>query len=237
MEYNNVSQFLLIKITHRGSTIMINVHGFAVSNYYNMVKFALLEKGLDFGEVHATPSQESEFKTNSPMGKIPFLETEQGFLTETTVIMEYLEALQPNPALIPADAFAAAKVREIMKVLELYIELPIRRHFSEVLFGGERNEAAFTEVRPVMENGLQALKQLGVFKPYICGEFSNADIIAAHTFNYATPVCKTVYDWDITAEIPGLQESINATNARDAGKKVMSDHQIALQAFIESQGN
>jgi len=214
---------------------MIKVHGFAVSNYYNMVKFALLEKGLDFEEVHAAPSQESEFKTNSPMGKIPCLETDQGFLTETAVILDYLEALQPNPALIPADAFSAAKVREIMKVLELYIELPARRHFSEVIFGGERNEAAFNEAKPVLENGLKALKQLGAFKPYICGEFSNADIVAAHTFNYATPVCQAVYDWDITAEVPGLQESINATNERDAGAKVMSDHQVALQTFMESQ--
>ena len=30
---------------------MLKLHGFAVSNYYNMVKLALLEKGLPFEEV------------------------------------------------------------------------------------------------------------------------------------------------------------------------------------------
>ena len=30
---------------------MLKLYGFAVSNYYNMVKLALLEKGLSFEEV------------------------------------------------------------------------------------------------------------------------------------------------------------------------------------------
>ena len=36
---------------------MFKLYGFAVSNYYNMVKLALLEKGLPFEEVTFYPTQ------------------------------------------------------------------------------------------------------------------------------------------------------------------------------------
>ena len=215
---------------------MLKLHGFSVSNYYNMAKFALLEKGLNFEEVSAMPSQEADYKSKSPMGKVPCIETDKGCLSETSAMIDYLEGVQPKPALLPSDPFAAAKVREIMKVLELYIELQARRHYGELFFGGERNQAAFTEAKPVMENGLKALKQLGRFKPFICGEFSAADIMAAHTFIYAAPVAQAIYGWDIVSEVPGLQAAMDATNKRAAGAKVMADQQAALKAFQASKG-
>jgi glutathione S-transferase len=215
---------------------MMKLHGFAVSNYYNMVKFALLEKGANFIEVSAMPSQEADYKAKSPMGKVPCLETDRGFLSETNVMLDYVEDTHPKPALVPADPFAAAKVHEVMKVLELYIELPARRHYGELFFGGERNQAAFTEAKPVMENGVKALTQLCSMKPFLCGEFSLADIMAVHTFIYAAPVAQAVYGWDIVADVAGLKAAIDATNARAAGAKVMADQQVALQAFQASKG-
>lgn len=215
---------------------MTKLYGFSVSNYYNMAKFSMLEKGIKFEEVPAMPSQEKDYTSKSPMGKVPCVETDKGFLSETTAILDYLEALQPTPALLPKDAYAAAKVREIVKVLELYIELPARRHYAEIFFGEARNATAVTEVKPVIEKGLSALRQLCVFKPYLCGEFSYADIVAAHTFIYAAPVCQAVYGWDIVAEVPGLKAAIEATNARGAGAKVMADQQVALQAMTAAKG-
>jgi len=212
---------------------MIKLYGFGISNYYNMVKFALLEKGLAFEEVAAMPSQENDYKSKSPMGKVPCIETDKGFLSETNVILEYLEASQPSPALLPADAFAAAKVREVAKVLELYIELPARRHYGELFFGAPRSQAAFDEARPVLENGVNALKGLCSFKPFLCGNFSLADIIAAHTFIYAAPVAQAIYGWDIVAAVPGLAAALEATNTRAAGAKVLAAQQAALKAFQE----
>ena len=82
----------------------------------------------------------------------------------------------------------------------------------------------------MLEKGLNALRQLGSFDPFVCGAFSIADIQAAHTFIYAVPVCQKVYEWDIVAEVPGLQQALDATNAREAGAKVAADQQAALQA-------
>jgi len=47
---------------------MLKLHGFSVSNYTNMVKQCLLEKGIEFEQIDARPSQEDEFLAKSPMG-------------------------------------------------------------------------------------------------------------------------------------------------------------------------
>ena len=83
---------------------MLKLHGFAVSNYYNMVKLALLEKGLPFEEVLFVPNQTPQALAISPRGKVPVLETEHGFLSETTVILDYIEQTQGGKPLLPADA-------------------------------------------------------------------------------------------------------------------------------------
>ena len=69
---------------------MIKLHGIPVSNYYNMVKLAMLEKDIDFEEVTDPASQEASYKKKSPMGKMPFIETKKGCLSETNVILDYL---------------------------------------------------------------------------------------------------------------------------------------------------
>ena len=103
---------------------MITLCGFAASNYYNKVKMVLLEKGVPFLEeyVPSGPKDEATLSA-SPLGKVPFIRTPQGTLCESEVIVEYLEAAYPTPALAPADAWGAAKVRELTTFIELHLEL------------------------------------------------------------------------------------------------------------------
>jgi len=66
---------------------MLKLHGFSISNYYNMAKIALLEKGIEFEEVDTQPSQENDYLSMSPMGKVPCLETDHGCITEVDAIL------------------------------------------------------------------------------------------------------------------------------------------------------
>ncbi|MCB1617753.1 MAG: glutathione S-transferase N-terminal domain-containing protein, partial [Pseudomonadales bacterium] len=50
---------------------MLKLYGFAVSNYYNIVKHYLLEKEIPFEAVTVAPSQEPALLAKSPMGKVP----------------------------------------------------------------------------------------------------------------------------------------------------------------------
>ena len=215
---------------------MIKLYGFNVSNYFNMVKIALLEKGLDFEAISAMPSQESDFTAKSPMGKVPCLEVDGGFLSETSIIMDYIEDTAPSPALYPVDAFERAKAKELIRCCELYIELAARRHYGHLFFGEEINEAAVTEVKPIMEKGLRSISQLANFGPYFTGsEFTYVDIIAYHCFSYPVNVAQAIYDWDILAEVPGLKDALAAIAAREHCQKVDAEWQAALTEFQESK--
>ncbi len=76
---------------------MITLCGFSLSNYYNKVKLALLEKGIPFTEERVmTKSTDEAVLACSPLGKIPFIRTEHGPICESQVIVDYLEALQPK---------------------------------------------------------------------------------------------------------------------------------------------
>ena len=85
----------------KGTRVTIKLYGMPLSNYYNMVKTVLLEKGMDFEEVLILPNQESDFLGKSPMGKVPAMETEQGFLTETGVMIDYLDSLGQGESFYP----------------------------------------------------------------------------------------------------------------------------------------
>ena len=211
---------------------MIKLYGFPVSNYYNMAKFALLEKGVEFEEVATMPSQEDDFIAKSPMGKVPCIETPDGFISETYAILEYLEETADGPALLPSSAYERAKCREIMLACKLYVELAARRHYGHLFFGEDRNEAAVTEVKPVMENGLRAIAQLSNFGPFMMGsQFTLADIAAYHCFPYAMNVGEAIYQWDIVSAVPGLKESREAVAARPSCQAVDSAWQAALAEF------
>jgi glutathione S-transferase len=167
------------------------------------------------------------------MGKIPCLETAEGFLVETSAILDYLEEVHPEPPMYPSQAFAGAKAREIIRVVELYIELVARRHLGAVFFGRERSEEAYVEVRPQVEKGLQAFRQLANFGPYVMGsEFGNADIFVYYSFLLASQILKRTYDWDIMAEIPGLAAHVAAMDERDATRRVVADHEEAMAALM-----
>ena len=97
---------------------MITLYGFALSNYYNKTKLALLEKGIPFNEEMLAPSQDAAVLKRSPLGKIPFIKTAQGYLSESQAILEYLEDAFPERPLYPADAFERAKCREFIQHLE-----------------------------------------------------------------------------------------------------------------------
>lgn len=211
---------------------MLKLHGFAVSNYFNMVRMALMEKGAPFEIVETYPSQESAYLARSPVGKVPCLETEHGFLSETSVMLDYIEDVVPTPAFYPAAPFARAQVRQAIAMMELYIELPARRLYPGVFFGGSNSEATVAEVEPVLRKGVAGLKALLKCSPFVMGEqMTHADFFATFTFSLAGLVARKVYSWDLVAEVPGLGETLARLNARDSAKVINADMKAAMGAF------
>lgn len=184
---------------------MLKLHGLLISNYYNMVKHVLQHKGVPFEEVLAIPGADPSYLDKSPVGKVPCLETERGFLVETNVILDYLESAYPQPALAPADPWERAKMKELMKMAELYIELPARRLMPVVMMGAPLDANVVSEVRTTLEKGASAISKLGKFSPYVMGgQKTQADIFLRYAIGLAKSVGPQLLNFDIAQAIPQL---------------------------------
>ena len=180
---------------------MITLCGFSISNYYNKVKLALLEKGVPFEEERVmTGSQDEAVLAASPLGKIPFIRTPQGALCESQVIIDWIEATYPNPPLVPADPFAAAKVRELATFIDLHLELVARELYAQAFFGGTVSEGTQARVRKQLERHIPAFKRLAAFSPYVAGDtFTLADCSAWVSLPLVAMATKAVYGEDLLA--------------------------------------
>ena len=209
---------------------MITLHGFAVSNYYNKVKLALLEKNVPFTEAHAHPmSMTPADVAASPLGKVPFITTPQGSLCESQAIVDYLEATYPTPALLPADPFAAAKVRELTTFIELHVELVARQLYAQAFFGGTVSEGVQARVRAQLEKNIAALKSLIKFAPYAAGDtFTQADCAAFASLPLVGMACKAIFGEDLLiAGGVDYKPYLQMISERPSAQKVLADRKAA----------
>jgi glutathione S-transferase len=205
---------------------MIVLCGSSISNYYNKVKLALLEKGVPFTEEPVAIKRTDEAVLScSPLGKIPFIRTEHGGLCESQAILDYLEALHPNPPLVPADPWAAAKVRELVTFIDLHLELVARELYPKAFFGGEISEGNAARVRKLLEKNLAGFKRLAKFSPYVAGgSFTQADCAAWASLPLLTMASKRVYGEDLLAAA-GIdwKPYSQLIGARPSAQKVLAD--------------
>lgn len=180
---------------------MLTLCGFGLSNYYNKVKLALLEKGIPFNEeLVMTGSKEDAVLDCTPLGKVPFIRTEQGALCESQVIVDYLEAAYPAVPLLPADPFAAAKVRELTVFIELHLELVARQLYAEAFFGGTVSQEVKDQVRKQLTKNIAGFKRLAKFGPYVAGDqFTIADCAAYVSLPLVASASKKVLGEDLLA--------------------------------------
>ncbi|HEX6661044.1 MAG TPA: glutathione S-transferase family protein [Sphingomicrobium sp.] len=85
--------------------------GSSLSPYVRKVLAYAGEKGIEL-ELQSTgfPSHSPEYLEASPFKKMPALRDGDYTLADSSAIIHYLEARQPDPALIPADPRARGKV-------------------------------------------------------------------------------------------------------------------------------
>jgi glutathione S-transferase len=216
---------------------MITLYGFAISNYYNKVKLALLEKGIEFREEAVMPSQDEALVRKSPLGKIPFIETERGTLSESQVILEYLEEAYPEKPLYPADLFARAKCWELIQHLELNVELIARRLYPEAFFGEKVSDETLREVKGKLRIGLKGVARLAQFAPYAFSDtFSAADCAAWPHFRLVGKATGLIYGEDLVAtHLPAVADYLALMESRPTVQKVAADRDKALEVFYANR--
>jgi len=214
---------------------MIKLYGVQLSAYYNKVKIALLEKGVNFQEVPTRPSQEPALLELSPMGKIPFVDINGHALSESTVILEWLEDAYPTAALLPPTPNGRASARELMTMLDLYLmpaAAPLYRH---LLFGAALDEAGKATAKAAIERSLLAVSRLVQYGPWLAGEyFSYADISAACVLPLVAASTQQVYGEDLTTIIPGIEDYLALLGKRSSVARTWQDSAAARAAYLEA---
>ncbi|MCB1644324.1 MAG: glutathione S-transferase family protein [Pseudomonadales bacterium] len=215
---------------------MLKLHGFSSSNYYNVPKLALLEKGIPFEEVVSYtgvgPKYRPEYLDKSPLGKVPCLETPEGYISESRAILEYIERAWPEPALLPDSPFGIAKVQELSQFIELYFELVARRLIPNLLGGGEPDPKVLREVETGLTKAAVALGKLSDFETFAWGDqFTLADIAAILNLPVVRNVGNRFFGRDPLADVPGLTDYCARMEERPHVKTIRADAAADQPAF------
>lgn len=209
---------------------MLTLCGFAASNYYNKVKLALLEKGVAFQEELAWVGQTDP--AASPLGKVPYLKTDEGPLSESTVLLEYIEARYPAHPLLPADPYAAAKVRELLRYIELHLELVARNLYPEAFFGGKISDGTKEKTAQQLEKNVAAFAKLAKFSPFIAGDtFTLADCAAVVHLPLVSGATKVLYGRDFLADLP-VRDYLKRLGERPFVQQVNADRKANTELMM-----
>lgn len=211
----------------------IKLCGFAASNYYNKIKLQLLEKEVAFEEELVwTGNNRATLVDRSPLGKVPFLDTPDGPISESMACAEYIEAVYPQKPLLPADPYAAAKVRELIIYSELHIELVARELYPEAFFGGKVSDGTKERTRKLLVKGIAAFAKLAKFEPFIGGaQFTLADCAAVAHLPLVRIVSKQIYGEDLLATLP-LKDYMRLLGQRVTVQKVEADRKANTDLML-----
>ena len=164
---------------------------------------------------------------------MPFLELDGGRrLSESEVIAEYLEEAFPQKPLLPRDPFERAKVRELIKFMELHVELVARRLYGPAFFKRAVSEETKSAAEKDLAKGIRAFKTLVRFDPYIAGrELTLADCAAFVHLPLVSLATKHVLGRDVLDEMPQWKGYLKMLAERPAFRQV-NDERKAAQAAL-----
>ncbi len=147
------------------------LHGYFRSSAAWRIRIALALKGLTAKQVsHHLAKNEQYSKAYldmNPQGLVPALETDDGaVITQSLAIIEYLEAMHPEPRLIPADLVEAAHVRAFALAIACDIH-PVQnlRVLRRIASLGHDEATVKAWAHDTVKDGLDALEIVAARQP------------------------------------------------------------------------
>ncbi len=164
---------------------MPTVHGAPLSPFVRKVRVALHEKGIQYDLVPVIPfppaNDDPAFRRISPLGKIPAYTDGDFAISDSSVILNYLES--NDPALLPEDAQQRARALWI----EEYADSELANNVGPVFFQRFvapkvlQQESDQTVIDAALNEGLPPVfdyleEQLGDGEYFAAGRFTVADV-------------------------------------------------------------
>jgi len=188
---------------------------------------ALHEAGLDFEPVHldfrAGEQTGPEYQAINPKGRVPALVTDQGILTETGAILDYIADIAPAAGLRPSGPYEAAKMREAMCYLASTMHVNHAHKMRSHRWASEESSFADMKAKSVqtMTDSAAHVENHMLQGPYVLGE----------TFSLADPYLYVACNWlegdGVTvADYPKITAFIEAMRGRASVAQVIADNMI-----------
>ncbi len=155
-----------------------------------LVRMFMLEKGIELPteeiDIMAGENRQAPYTGKNPVGEMPCLELDDGgVISETTVICEYLEELNPEPPLVGATPAERAETRMWTRRVEIHVTAPMTDAFrsgaGEAMFKERRHliPQAVDDWQAIAQEGLGRLDTQIAGRDFLAGDrFSLADIVA-----------------------------------------------------------
>ncbi len=157
---------------------MLTLYDDVFSPYARKVRIALYEKDVPFERVRALHGDcnRTDFLHVNPRAEVPALVDDAFSIYDSTIICEYIEERFPKPALYPRDQQARAHCRLLEDIADT--------QFDAALYGVTLIEFGRGESHPSMHAAAarditrlyDTLERAIGPAPYLCGEYTIADI-------------------------------------------------------------
>ncbi len=213
----------------------VELFSLPVSTYSTKVRLLLELKGIPYTVApppggYSTP----EYMQLVPLGTIPAMKVEGQYLSESDVIMEYIEESYPEKPLLTGTPLDRAKHRFLARYHDLWLEPHLRRTFAHV-DPVARVQSELDTHLDKFEQRIQKLEELFEPQPFMVGrEIGYADCAFPATLALAEillPVLGRKVELG-----PNTQEWYNAVMNHDVVNRIVGEGVQATLDWMNSGG-
>lgn len=165
----------------------------------------------------------------NPMAKMPLLMDGDFALPESQAITDYLDAVLPGPALVPADPKEAARTRLIVRIADLYV-VP---HLGGLFQGRDKPEG----VAPALAGLRAGLGHVEHFRRdsdvFVVGDsFTIADAALIPLFFFFDAFDARLGTGALVTELPRLSGWWDRAKASAIGSRALAEQAAGLKAMM-----
>ena len=204
----------------------VKLYGIPGSPYVQAAMLGLTEKGVDYELVRIAPPEHKgpDHMARHPFGKVPALDHDGFMLYETQAILRYVDQAFPGPQFEPATAQEAARMNQIIGIVDCYMirawsaDISFERIMAPRFFGRACDEAKVAAALPQATVCAEAVEALCA-GPYLTGEsLTLADLHLAPHYNYFR---QTPEGEAMLADKPGLARWFAHLSQRESVKALL----------------
>ena len=147
---------------------MLTLYDLPISNYGCKTRIMLRHKNLDWKSIAPPDGYGSDtYCKIVPAGTIPALDDNGFIICDSEAIAEYINEVQPIPAMLPDDAQERAAARALSRFHDSRIEPILRAYFGQV--APANRDTDFIHVNAnLLQKRFNQLEQMVTPNPFLC---------------------------------------------------------------------